>query len=106
MKKWLTAVLFGTVLALAACGGGGDDGATDGGDATAVSGEEVYTKSCASCHGDDLSGGAGPALDAIGNDMSADEIEQIIEDGAPGMPGGLVSGDDATAVSEWLAEQK
>lgn len=115
MKKWLTAVLFGTVLVLGACGGGGDngdnaDGADTGteseGTVDASAAEDAYKASCASCHGDDLSGGVGPALDNVGASLSADEIEDVIANGQGSMPGGLLSGDDATAVAEWLADHK
>lgn len=125
MKKWLMAVLLGTVLVLGACGGGGDtaepdtgaDDTTDteepaddgdAGDATVdvAAAEDAYKSSCASCHGQDLEGGVGPELDAVGSSMSADEIEDIIINGAGSMPAGLLSGDDATAVAQWLAEMK
>jgi len=116
MKKWLMAVLLGTVLVLGACGGGGstDDGAstdegsteTDGATVDSSAAEAAYKQSCASCHADDLSGGVGPDLTAIGASLSADEIEDIIVNGVGSMPGGLLSGDDATAVAEWLAEKK
>lgn len=109
------AVLFGTMLVLAACGGGDNNGndaadnnaadnnnteeTADGGD-----GEAVYKDNCASCHGDDLSGDVGPALDEIGADLSVDEIKEVIEDGKGSMPPGIVDGDDEDAVAEWLAE--
>lgn len=125
MKKWLMAVLFGTVLVLGACGGGGDtndteepadteesadegaeESADDGGAVDTAAAEDAYKQSCASCHGQDLSGGAGPDLTTIGSKLSASEIEDIIVNGQGSMPGGLLSGDDATAVAEWLAEHK
>lgn len=134
MKKWLMAVIFASVLALAACGGGDggetedpadtgtdteqpaedttDEDATDGdadeGDSTvdASAAEEVYKQSCASCHAADLSGGAGPDLTAVGADYSADEIEDIINNGIGTMPAGLVPADDATLLANWLADMK
>lgn len=120
MKKWLMAVLFGTMLVLAACGGGGatnedksepaDEGteepAEDGGAVDTAAAEDAYKASCASCHGQDLSGGAGPTLEKVGADYTAADIEEIIANGKGSMPGGLLSGDDATAVAEWLAEHK
>lgn len=125
MKKWLMAVIFASLLALAACGGGGsddaeepadtgtdteqpaeDDATDDGATVDAGAAEEVYKKSCASCHGGDLSGGVGPDLTSVGSELSADQIETIINDGVGTMPGGLVSADDAALLADWLAEMK
>ncbi|PAV31026.1 cytochrome C551 [Virgibacillus profundi] len=121
MKKWLFAVLFGSALVLGACGGG-DDGASDdtsgdtgteedagseeGGTVDTAAAEEVFESNCASCHGADLSGGAGPDLTQVGSSMSADEIATIIEEGKGSMPPGLVSGGDVDLLANWLAEQK
>lgn len=134
MKKWLMAVLFITALVLAACGGASEDDATDetaddnateeqagtddaateedagddaAGDAVDVAaGEEVYKNSCAMCHGADLSGGAGPALNAVGSKYSAEEIADIVENGIGTMPAQPVEGEDLTNLSNWLAEQQ
>lgn len=118
MKKWLMAVLLGTLLVLGACGGGGDNNSepaetdgnteesTDGGAVDTAAAEDAYKASCASCHGQDLSGGAGPELTNVGSSLSAADIEDIILNGQGSMPGGLLSGDDATAVAEWLAGHK
>jgi len=111
MKKWLVAILFGTVLALGACGGGdddADDNATqDEGTVDTAAGEEVYKNSCASCHGGDLSGESGPALDKVGDKYTADEIEDIVENGTGGMPAqSQVSDDDRADVANWLADKK
>lgn len=110
MKKWLMAVVFGVVLTLGACGGDGDDGSSEepaeeesGETVDAGAAEDIYKESCASCHGGDLGGGAGPVLEDNGH--SADEIETIVEEGQPGMPAGLVSGDDLTVLADWLSEQ-
>ncbi|SFA70587.1 cytochrome c550 [Lentibacillus halodurans] len=75
---------------------------------TAADGEEIFQSNCASCHGQDLSGAAGPALDTVGSKYSQEEIEQIIAEGFPdaGMPGGLVQGEEAQAVAQWLSEQQ
>lgn len=110
MKKKLLAAVFGTALVLGACGGGGDDagkddGSSNGGD-TAVDAEAVVQQKCISCHGDNLQGASAPALDKIGADYSEEEIHDIIENGKGGMPGGLITGDDADAVAKWLADKK
>jgi menaquinol-cytochrome c reductase cytochrome b/c subunit len=48
---------------------------------------------CITCHGENLSGGAGaPAL--IGLDLTADEIAKIAKNGKGNMPAGIFKGDD------------
>ena len=109
MKKWLVAILLGVLLVLGACGGSGDSGKTggdSGGTTEASAGEELYKKQCASCHGADLAGVSGPGLENVGSHLSSDEILDIIENGQGSMPGGLLTGDDAKEVADWLAEQK
>ncbi|WP_067727103.1 cytochrome c551 [Oceanobacillus damuensis] len=120
MKKWLIAVLFGTVLTLGACGGDTDEGgtdetgtgdtgteeSTDGGAVDTAEAEEVYQANCAACHGADLSGGAGPELAQIGSKYSADEIADIITNGIGSMPAQDVTGEDLDTLSNWLAEQQ
>jgi len=112
LKKWLLAILFGTVLTLGACGGGSDsnndaNNANDGNVDTASAAEDVYKKSCAACHGGDLTGGAGPDLSAIGSTYSAEDIEDIIENGIGNMqPQKQVSDEDRELLAGWLADKK
>jgi|SRR5699024_8128592 len=68
--------------------------------------EEIYANSCASCHGEDLSGGAGPDLTQAGSNLSGDEIHDIIMNGQGTMPGGLVGNEEADLLAEWLSEMK
>lgn len=115
MKKKLLALLFGSALVLAACGGGEDaandtgGGETSGGETTtadAGNAEKLYNQKCSQCHAQDLSGGAGPGLQNIGSTLSKDEIENIILNGQGAMPKGQLTGDDASVVAEWLAAKK
>lgn len=125
MKKWLMAVLLGTVLVLGACGGSDDatedtgvdetteteteeagDDAGEGGTYDVALAEEVYQQSCASCHGEDLSGGVGPDLNAVGSSYSAEEIVDIINNGLGSMPSVSLDEDEADAVAQWLADKK
>lgn len=105
MKKKLFALLMGASLALAACGGGGEDEAVND---TAGAGdpEKIYNQKCSGCHGGELQGGAGPELAHIGSKYSQEDIEGIIENGKGAMPKGLLTGEDASAVAEWLAGKK
>lgn len=66
-------------------------------------GESVYEGQCASCHGGDLGGGAGPALD--GGDYAQDDILAAIEEGPGSMPENLVEGEEAEAVAEFILAQ-
>jgi cytochrome c551 len=74
--------------------------------ASAGNPEEIVNKSCITCHGDNLQGGAGPALNKIGSKYAQDEIEDIINNGKGGMPAGVISQEEATVVAEWLAQKK
>jgi cytochrome c550 len=74
---------------------------------TSTKPDEIYAQSCVSCHGDQLQGVVGPALNKVGAKYSEDEIKDIIQNGKEGgMPGGLVTGPQLDAVSKWLAEKK
>lgn len=108
MKKWLIAILFGSVLALGACGGGDNsDENTDNGNVETSAADEVYKNNCSACHGADLDNGSAPDLSAIGSTYSADEIEDIIEHGIGNMPAQKgVSDDDRELLAGWLADKK
>ncbi|KGX87951.1 menaquinol-cytochrome c reductase cytochrome b/c subunit [Pontibacillus litoralis] len=51
---------------------------------TSAAGYEIYKQNCASCHGAELGGGAGPAL--VGTELSVDEIKDITVNGLGSMP--------------------
>lgn len=118
MKKWLFTILFGSALVLGACGGddSAKDDATDNGSSdtteegstdNASAAEDIFKSNCASCHGADLSGGAGPDLTKVGSDHSADDIKDIIQNGKGGMPAQKqVTGDDLDTLANWLADKK
>lgn len=56
-------------------------------------GYAVYENNCASCHGENLEGGAaGPSL--MGIERSAEEIADIAVNGVGDMPPGLFNGTD------------
>jgi len=113
LKKWLLAILFGTVLTLGACGGGdnsndnANNNANNGNGDTASAAEDVYEKSCMACHGGNLDDGSAPDLSAIGAEYSAEEIEDIIENGIGQMPAQKgVSDDDRELLASWLSDKK
>lgn len=111
MKKIiLFAGLFILSMILVACGGEDNDSSGDDNNNATVNAEAegLYKNNCASCHGDDLEGDIGPSLETVGNDLSEDEIRDIIENGSENgeMPPGLLEGDEADEVAAWLAERK
>ncbi|QQE74088.1 cytochrome c [Brevibacillus composti] len=121
MKRFPLAVLSAAlILLVSACGGGGGgqaqppagQGGQNGGQ-TAPSGgydaataQTLYNSKCSSCHGQDLSGAVGPNLTQVGGKYSKDQILDILQNGKGGMPGGLVTGQDAETVAAWLADKK
>lgn len=111
MKKKLLAAVFGAVLVLGACGGGNDkssnnDEGAAGGDVATVDAEKIVNNKCIACHGGNLEGASGPALDKIGAKLSEEDIHHVIENGQGGMPPGIIKGEEADAVAEWLAAKK
>jgi mono/diheme cytochrome c family protein len=119
MKKLLFGIVCTAFIAfLTACGGGDDETEQDtspteeqAGDeqeqtADAGDGDALFQQNCSSCHGGDLKSGGAPDLDKIGSKYSKDELEEIIVNGKGGMPGGILTGEDADAVASWLAEKK
>ncbi|SIS43079.1 cytochrome c551 [Salimicrobium flavidum] len=131
MKWKLLSVLFVAMLVLAACGGGGGDESSDdsggddttteeqegmdegngdsgdsGGEMDSAAAEEAYQTNCSSCHGGDLGGGVGPALDSVGADYSEDEIVDIIQNGNGDMPAQDVDDETAQQIAGWLAQKQ
>lgn len=82
-----------------------DEQASDEGE-TSDDPEEIFENSCASCHGDDLSGGAGPDLTEVGNRHSEDEIHDIAVNGTGSMPPGMATEDEADVLAEWLSQKQ
>lgn len=68
--------------------------------------EDIYQKSCVSCHGDQYQGTVGPALTGVGDRLSQEEIADVLVNGRGAMPPGLVSADQAGDMAAWLAEIK
>ncbi|OHX51919.1 cytochrome C [Planococcus salinarum] len=83
-----------------ATGEGSGEG-EDTADASEFDPEAKAQESCISCHGSSYEGsGAFPSL--VDTEMSQEEIEQIIAEGAGAMPGGLVEEENIPAMAEWV----
>ncbi|GGD04614.1 cytochrome c550 [Pontibacillus salipaludis] len=88
--------------------GEGEKTAQEGGsgDAGAANPEEIYSQTCAGCHGQDLSGQVGPNLQTIGSKLSKEDIKGIIQNGQGGMPAQNLNAEKTEAVAKWLSEKK
>ncbi|MCD2136864.1 c-type cytochrome [Salinicoccus halitifaciens] len=86
----------------------GEEGSEEEGNGASsgdVDAEGVAQNSCASCHGEDFSGGMGPAL--AGTDLSEEEFTDIVRNGQGSMPAfseDQVSDEELTAMYEMWAE--
>ncbi|HWK24705.1 MAG TPA: c-type cytochrome [Ureibacillus sp.] len=63
-------------------------------------------KSCIACHGTDMKGAVGPAL--IGNELTAEEVAEVIKNGRGAMPAGQFAGTDEElqVLAEFIASLK
>ncbi|WP_020006446.1 c-type cytochrome [Salinicoccus albus] len=82
----------------------------DGGGEQASSGDfdaEGFARdNCASCHGEDFSGGTGPAL--AGTSLSEEDFSSTVREGPASMPAfsqDQIADEDLTALHEYLAGQ-
>lgn len=113
-NKWWIGILVPllAIFIVAGCGNQSDENNnSQEGEQSGTTAEaeipQAYQTSCASCHGGNLEGGFGPALDKIGAKMSKEEISDIIKDGVGSMPPQKnVPDSDRESLAEWLAEQK
>ncbi|TCS95658.1 c-type cytochrome [Hazenella coriacea] len=79
----------------------------DTGKTVAMEPKEIYANNCSSCHGGNLQGSVGPALDKIGSKMDQQQISDIIKNGVNSMPAqSQLSDEDRDQLSAWLAEKK
>ena len=92
------------VLAIALVGAGcGDD--DDDGDDGASGGRDLFINTCGSCHTlEDAGTGGQVGPELTGGGYDAETVASIITNGQGAMPAGLLSGDDQTAVADYVAE--
>lgn len=74
--------------------------------ASAATPDKIFEQNCAACHGNNLEGGMGPNLQHIGGKLNKDAILKQIANGGGGMPPGVISGDNAQKVADWLSKKK
>ena len=106
-------------LVLAACGGSEESSVTTDNEPQATAteststteqddagrGRDLFASTCSGCHtlaAADAEGAVGPNLDDLEPD--ADTVLNAIESGPGAMPDGLLQGEDAQAVADFVAE--
>lgn len=103
-KKWIIVLyLLIAMMIIVACGTkekSRENSATE----IAVSdpGEGIFKQSCASCHGEDLTGGAGPSLENIATKYSEEAIKDIINNGTGTMFPVNLPDNEIEKLVEWL----
>lgn len=87
-----------------------EEGSEESGGEEASSGdvdaEGIARDNCASCHGQDFSGGMGPAL--AGTSLAEDEFTSIVRDGEGSMPAfsaDQIADEELTALYQFFSEQ-
>ncbi|GAK06451.1 cytochrome c [Geomicrobium sp. JCM 19038] len=87
-------------IGLGAGGDDAEDGDSGSGDPVEMA-DSLFEDNCLSCHGDNGAGGSAPAIAG----MDAEAVLQAIEEGPGMMPADLVTGEEAEAVAEYVANQ-
>ena len=76
----------------------------EGGAATEeINGESIVQASCIGCHGGDLSGGMGPALNS---GLDAAHVKDVVMNGFNTMPAVITNEAEAQAVADYIAGLK
>ena len=119
-KLLLSLMLLFLIAVVAACGGSDNNdnagnsgenntennGGNDNGGETTADGQEIFSKNCMSCHGDEGEGASGPPLQ--GDDFAADldNVINQVKEGASGMPAfeDTLSEDEIEAVAKYVTE--
>lgn len=79
--------------------------------------KSMQTATCLACHGTDLKGQSGPSLRGIGDEMSEEQIMDVIKNGKSGAKGNMppmydtainagLTDEQINGIAAWLAKQK
>jgi cytochrome c551 len=107
-RRALLVILGALALAVpaAGCGGGDEPTASDEpASGAAADGQQVFADNCASCHGEDGSGGVGPTLQ--NPELTSDEVSTQVTEGGDGMPafGGELDEAEIADVTAYVTEE-
>jgi mono/diheme cytochrome c family protein len=69
--------------------------------------ETLFQNHCANCHGGNLEGGYGPALQNVGKTYSKEQILDILKNGKGSMPSqSFIPTADQEKLAAWLSNKK
>jgi cytochrome c550 len=95
---------IGLIFFMSLEGAGSKDEASEGGgettDVADIDGAAIVQKSCVSCHGGDLTGGMGPALNT---GLDAAHVKEVVMNGQGDMPAVIQDEAEAQAVADYIA---
>jgi cytochrome c551 len=108
-KRWLIIPIVSLFLVLAACNTSSNkSGDQQQKSSPQLSAEEtLFQNHCATCHGGNLEGAFGPALQQTGKKYSKEQILEIIKNGKGSMPSqSFIPQADQEKLATWLSNKK
>jgi cytochrome c551 len=105
MSIWKQLILIGWIFPLASCNGSPTESSTalD----PIVAEQKLYNQHCANCHGGNLQGGFGPALQKAGAKYSEEEILTILQKGKGAMPAqDVIAKEEQQKLAKWISQKK
>jgi mono/diheme cytochrome c family protein len=110
LKRFIRlAVCLSLAACLAGCGGGDQSQRPrQAADAGQTDAETIYKRNCMSCHGGNLEGKMGPALQKAGSKWTKEQITDILREGKNGMPSfkNRLDEQQIETLAAWLSAKK
>jgi cytochrome c551 len=100
----LLVVIPAAALLAVGCGGDSDADSGGGDSGSSAGGKSLFVTTCGGCHtlsDAETNGAVGPSLDGAG--LDTERVKTMIAAGGGGMPAGLLEGEEADAVAEYVA---
>lgn len=108
-KRWVIIPIVSLFLLLAACNTTDNKSETKPKTTTQqLSAEEtLFQNHCSTCHGGNLEGSYGPALQHVGKTYSKEQILEILKNGKGSMPSqSFIPAADQEKLATWLSNKK
>ncbi|MCH5585591.1 c-type cytochrome [Shimazuella sp. AN120528] len=106
-KRWLVIPIVSLFILLAACSTSNNKSETPKTTQQLSAEETLFQNHCSTCHGGNLEGGYGPALQHVGKTYSKEQILEIMKNGKGGMPSqSFIPKADREKLATWLSNKK